>query len=50
MGWVAVQEAYDFTEGAAVFASGTIFDPVTFGGKKRVPAQANNSFIFPGKP
>ncbi len=38
------QEAYDFTGGRAVFASGTAFSST--GG--RVPAQANNSLIFPG--
>ena len=38
------QEAADFSGGAAVFASGTAFPPV----RRRVPAQANNSLVFPG--
>ena len=38
------KEAADFSGGAAVFASGTAFPPVG----RRVPAQANNSLVFPG--
>lgn len=38
------KEAADFTGGRAVFASGTAFPPVG----DRVPAQANNSLVFPG--
>eukprot|EP00208_Stichococcus_sp_RCC1054_P004202 CAMPEP_0206137386 /NCGR_PEP_ID=MMETSP1473-20131121/2522_1 /ASSEMBLY_ACC=CAM_ASM_001109 /TAXON_ID=1461547 /ORGANISM="Stichococcus sp, Strain RCC1054" /LENGTH=630 /DNA_ID=CAMNT_0053530445 /DNA_START=352 /DNA_END=2243 /DNA_ORIENTATION=- len=42
------QEAYDYTSGAAVFASGTAFPPTSVNGQDREPAQANNSLVFPG--
>jgi malate dehydrogenase (oxaloacetate-decarboxylating)(NADP+) len=42
------QEAYEHTDGRAVFASGSPFDPVTIGARTFAPAQGNNAYIFPG--
>lgn len=44
----SAEEAYRHTNGTAVFACGSPYDPVTLDGKKFVPRQGNNSYIFPG--
>jgi malate dehydrogenase (oxaloacetate-decarboxylating)(NADP+) len=43
------EEAYEFTNGKAIFAGGSPFAPVTLkDGSLRVPGQGNNVYVFPG--
>lgn len=45
---ITAEDCYKFSQGKAIFGSGTRFPPVEVQGMTRVPGQVNNFFIFPG--
>ena len=42
------EQAYDWSEGRAVFTSGSPFGTVVYRGVARRPGQGNNAYVFPG--
>jgi malate dehydrogenase (oxaloacetate-decarboxylating)(NADP+) len=42
------EQAYAWSGGRAIFASGSPFAPVVHGGRTYRPAQGNNAYVFPG--
>ncbi|MDQ3018041.1 MAG: NAD-dependent malic enzyme [Bacteroidota bacterium] len=42
------QQAYEWSNGKAIFASGSPFKPVEINGQYFKPGQGNNAYIFPG--
>jgi malate dehydrogenase (oxaloacetate-decarboxylating)(NADP+) len=42
------EQAYSWSEGRAIFASGSPFGPQIHAGRTFRPAQSNNAYVFPG--
>ena len=42
------EQAYRWSQGRAIFTSGSPFEPVTYNGATFRPAQGNNAYVFPG--
>jgi len=45
---ITAENCYKFSDGKAIFGSGTRFEECQVNGKSREPGQVNNFFIFPG--